>query len=209
MYPATADSVHYRPIEAETLDRIRSAVDYPDAAQENLGLWARLWEWLGLDQLNLMPGYLPLNVLFWLLVVVLIGLLILLVFRREFGGFLKRSPAAAGFSHGMKGENGGKYVPPDPEALLASGDYREAVRLLMQDVLLNLNRAGIITLHSNKTDVDYRREIRDKEIKKLFTDISRLYEYSWYGGFEPGRHQLERAIRIWKELSEFDTRKAA
>ncbi len=82
-------------------------------------------------------------------------------------------------------------LPPDEWgelalALVASGDYRAAVRALFLGALAQLGEAGLITLRAYKSNRDYRRElelrVRDRyDLLDLFRGLTRLMECTWYG----------------------------
>lgn len=79
---------------------------------------------------------------------------------------------------------------------LASGDYRLAFRWLYIKLLTELDQAGEIRLTSYKTNRDYRREMRDHPRREVFREISRAFEYFWYGDHSPG----ENEFASWREV---------
>ena len=46
-----------------------------------------------------------------------------------------------------------------------------------------MNQKEIIVWGLQKTNADYYREIEKIDLKKPFANITRLYEYIWYGDF--------------------------
>ncbi|QLG46421.1 DUF4129 domain-containing protein [Costertonia aggregata] len=73
----------------------------------------------------------------------------------------------------------------DLDALLQSAlvqkDYRLAIRFQYLKTLKLLSQKNIIDWHYEKTNLDYQREIQTPKIRSLFTDVSYLYDYIWYG----------------------------
>ncbi|MDG1572569.1 DUF4129 domain-containing protein [Robiginitalea sp. M366] len=67
------------------------------------------------------------------------------------------------------------------ETALAAGDYRMAVRYRYLRLLQQLQRAGRIAYHPEKTNWDYLSEISDAGLRHSFAQASRIYEYTWYG----------------------------
>jgi len=82
-------------------------------------------------------------------------------------------------------------LPPDEwlelaATLIASGDYRAAVRALFLGVLATLGELGFVTLRSYKSNRDYRCELelrarRRTDLLDSFNSLSRVMECSWYG----------------------------
>jgi len=69
------------------------------------------------------------------------------------------------------------------DAAIAEKAYRRAVRLLYLDSLRLLAQTGAIAWHLEKTNHDYLRELRDPHLKQPFSELTCLFEYTWYGEF--------------------------
>lgn len=72
----------------------------------------------------------------------------------------------------------------------SNGAYREAVRVLYLIYLKTLHQRGIIRLKMNKTNRDYGREIKDELGQQSFRQLSKLYNYVWYGQFNVSHHEF-------------------
>ncbi len=82
--------------------------------------------------------------------------------------------------------------------------YREAVRILYLMFLQKLFVKGIIKLRYYKTNREYASEIKDESLQHLFRRLSRMYEFVWYGHFEPDDtyfNEIETAFR--RSISSF------
>ena len=66
---------------------------------------------------------------------------------------------------------------------LAAKEYRLAVRYYYLFLLQLMTAKEIISWGIQKTNDDYLKEIDRAELKQPFGDITRLYEYIWYGDF--------------------------
>lgn len=77
----------------------------------------------------------------------------------------------------------------DFETLIAStiqlGDKRLAVRYYYLWLLKKLSERNIIDWNPEKTNSDYLYEIKSDQLKNDFKYVSYLYEYVWYGEFDP------------------------
>ncbi|MGQ1945797.1 DUF4129 domain-containing protein [Geofilum sp. OHC36d9] len=67
----------------------------------------------------------------------------------------------------------------------SNGAYREAIRVLYLICLKKLDRGGLIRMRENKTNREYLYELNGDADRRFFRHIARIYEYVWYGHFEP------------------------
>jgi len=63
-------------------------------------------------------------------------------------------------------------------------DFRLALRFNYLKLLRNLDDKQLIHWKAEKTNSDFIQELKPSRIKSEFIDITRLYEYVWYGEFE-------------------------
>lgn len=76
----------------------------------------------------------------------------------------------------------------------AQKDFRLAIRYQFLKILQTLSKNDIIKWKLDKTNRDYNRELRGKEIGKSFQWASRLFEQIWYG-----KHDISQ--EAYQELS--------
>jgi hypothetical protein len=69
------------------------------------------------------------------------------------------------------------------ENALAVKDYRLAVRLLYLRCLKQLSDARLIDWRLEKTNTAYLNELTDQDQRRLFSVLTRQFEYVWYGEF--------------------------
>ena len=62
-------------------------------------------------------------------------------------------------------------------------DYRAAIRWQYLKSLSYLSGRGLINWKSDKTNDDYLHELQDQSFLPSFREITKLFEYSWYGNF--------------------------
>ena len=60
-------------------------------------------------------------------------------------------------------------------------DYRAAIRWQYLKSLSYLSSQGLIHWKSDKTNDDYLHELREQSFLPSFREITKLFEYSWYG----------------------------
>jgi len=82
-------------------------------------------------------------------------------------------------------EEGSQITRTDLDVLLqeeiSCGNYNKAVRILFLQTIQQLANHGLISLHPEKTNSDFLREIGDSRIRDKFRELTRVYEFLWYG----------------------------
>lgn len=64
---------------------------------------------------------------------------------------------------------------------LAQQNYPLAIRLYFLQIIKDLSQNGAIHWSKEKTNRDYLREMRDHRLAQPFREVTRTYEYIWYG----------------------------
>ena len=70
------------------------------------------------------------------------------------------------------------------EKALEEKQYRLAVRLAYLLTLQRLSEVGQIHRQTDKTNRSYLNEISDPALRQPFANLTRVYEYVWYGDFD-------------------------
>lgn len=78
----------------------------------------------------------------------------------------------------------GKNFDPLIAKAVSENNYRLAVRYLYLQLLQKLTAAGAIEFAVDKTNMEYLRELTGKPYKEGVTELTRYYDYVWYGEFE-------------------------
>lgn len=93
----------------------------------------------------------------------------------------------------------------DLEALikesLTSGNYRNALRYQYLNLLKSLSKKDLIEWDFQKTNADYYRELKNLQIKAQFLDVSRIYDYVWYGEFPIDQPRYDAAMKQFNSLT--------
>jgi hypothetical protein len=71
------------------------------------------------------------------------------------------------------------------KAAIETGDLRNAVRFSYLVTLKNLSEKKLIVRTRDKTNFDYITELSSHPMVNIFRDISRAFEYTWYGEIIP------------------------
>lgn len=67
---------------------------------------------------------------------------------------------------------------------LAAGDQRQAIRFGYLHLLQQLQLRRLISFRPDKTNIAYYRELGE-EFRPGFRNLTRIYEFAWYGAFLP------------------------
>lgn len=87
------------------------------------------------------------------------------------------------------------------EKALEQKNYRLAIRYSYLYTLKKLSESERIKWESQKTNMDYIREIDDVPLKNEFKKITRLYNFIWYGSFEIDEKSYYKAEQKFKSLT--------
>lgn len=138
-----------------------------------------------------------------LLILAGLGLAIWLFSRSEFGSFLKGNTKGTGFNFSDIDEDiSGIDFDGKVRKAREDQDFRLAVRWLYLKQLFLLNEKNKIAWQPYKTNMDYANELSASvAIRQPFKDISRIYEYVWYGKYTINADSFQK---IETEFSQFE-----
>jgi len=161
----------------------------PEAKKKSLNWLGRFLDWLFGDSTGGdgdSETFLTIwRILVWLFILGGIGVVIWLLMRSEFSGFIKGKTQQTKFNFSDVDEDitGINFAERIRQAL-ADNDHRLAIRWQYLKQLYLLNERKLISWQSYKTNIDYARELSKSELREGFNNISRDYEYVWYGKYE-------------------------
>ena len=81
-----------------------------------------------------------------------------------------------------------------------NGELRNAVRYSYMLLLQMLQRQDLIQYRSDKTNYDYLSDLTDTPYKQPFRQLSRQYEYTWYGNFPVAPATYEAYMQVFNNL---------
>lgn len=87
------------------------------------------------------------------------------------------------------------------EHAIQQKNYRLAVRYYYLNILKQLENKELIIWEQQKTNEDYIKEISQKNIQHIFTNLTRLYDFVWYGNFEISETEFARVELDFIEAS--------
>jgi len=74
-------------------------------------------------------------------------------------------------------------IPSLIKAAIAQNNYRLAIRYYYLLTLKELSNANKINWQPQKTNADYISELTSSTLRQQFKNITRIYDYVWYGEF--------------------------
>lgn len=183
--------------DPETFENYRSQKDFEYLEIENTETWwSRFKKWLNEKYRQIISWlfgeYSPGSFLSWF-IGVLPFILILLLLGLVAWLFSKLNPGSRIFEQPQKPE---VFLSQEEELLrnedlpsliqkaVKNGHFRLAVRYYYLNELRKLEAAQHIRYEFQKTNEDYKNEIQDENIRTIFSEITKIYEFIWYGGFD-------------------------
>ncbi|PWG78280.1 DUF4129 domain-containing protein [Pararcticibacter amylolyticus] len=169
--------------------------------------WNRVWTWIrrwfgNIEKpgLSHSPGYWK-----YIFLTLIAGVLIYILIKSKglslSGLFSRKSPSIevpyTEFSEDIHGISFDEEMGKAVEAR----DFRLAVRLLYLRSLKHLSEAGKIKWVPGKTNSEYVRELRHTEQRRIFSVLTREFEYIWYGNFPVDNRMFDR---IRNAFADFD-----
>ncbi len=95
--------------------------------------------------------------------------------------------------HGEEGEDMSEIDLNDKiRESVTNSEYRIAIRYLYLKTLKVLAERNAIKMHAKATNNDYLQQMRDSSGYDEFVLLTRIYEYVWYGEFQPANQQFEK-----------------
>lgn len=83
---------------------------------------------------------------------------------------------------------------------VAQKQFRLAIRLLYLKVISQLRQKEYILFSQEKTNIDYLRELTNKNIKSDFAEVTSIYNHVWYGDVELAEDQFLRFEKSFQSL---------
>ncbi|MDR1545104.1 MAG: DUF4129 domain-containing protein [Prevotellaceae bacterium] len=89
------------------------------------------------------------------------------------------------------------------ETAVKQGNYRLAVRFCYLKTLKMLSEKQTIEYQYQKTNREYIYELKDEALKAKFSEISAIFDYCWYGGYEVGEADFLEMKQKIEKISNF------
>jgi hypothetical protein len=203
--PLDSSRVALRPIPASSLDPyLNDEAFLYGRERQAAGLWDLLLIWL-LDRIGAFlvrhsdaPAW---KYLFYALTLMAVVWLVRQLFGANFRSLFYRTPSrfpGTGMQRQTEDLRASDYERRIQEAILA-GQYRAAIRLYYLQTLALLAERHQIAWKMDKTNHDYLLELAGSPHRNGFADITRAFEYAWYGGMPLDGAAFQQAQTLFRQ----------
>lgn len=172
-----------------------------EAAEATESLWQKLWSWVYKLFRFIESGGKPVSYSFYavlvLLLIIAISKLLGIKYKSLFLKSLKISEADfVVFDEDIYSINFDQEI----NEAVKQENYRKAVRFLYIKFLKVLADNELIEWEINKTNKDYRKEMKKTKYDSIFKSLTLVYEYVWYGEFESNKTQYGKYFNDYKKV---------
>lgn len=138
------------------------------------------------------------KILLAIIVAILVIWIVVRIFQLKGNIFFAKKDKKLG--NGIVDELSDQYIPDNWEQAIQnavnSGNYRLAVRHGYRYLLHLLQEKELIHFQTAKTNYQYAYELSGTRLHKPFLQLTRNYEYAWYGGFDIDRERFESYYHV-------------
>ena len=171
----------------------------------DISLWQRFINWLaslifGNDNYESVGN--STRVLFWIVVVIGLIVIIWALTKVNFTRYFKSNAKKNTFNFtDIEEDISGINFAEKINLAIKENNFRLAIRWHYLKQLNTLNETNKITWLPYKTNIDYSNELIKTTIYPQFKDISRIYDYAWYGEYKitPTTY-----VQFEKQFAEFE-----
>ncbi len=167
-------------------------------------IWQKLYVWLFGSLFKALAAS-PMRPVWRILPYLIMGaalyLLVSRLLKSQVQGIFSRADAGAAleFNETREDINRGDFKERI-EIAIREKKYRQAIRLLYLSSLRQLAQAGAIRWHLDKTNHDYLTELAASPARQPFAELTRLFEYIWYGEFALNQAAFDAAHHRFRQF---------
>ena len=181
---------HNSPIDVRTSEKINDYLndDYylydQELVKPPINLLQRILKWIGDIFRFIERGGKPVSYIFYVIMFAILLFVIIKILGLNYQSLFIRSSKIKGHDIDVFDED---IHAIDFDAVIDEAvkneNYRKAVRYLYIKFLKVLTDNELIEWEINKTNKDYRKEMRQSKYFSIFKNLTFVYEYVWYGEF--------------------------
>jgi len=187
IHPDSSSRVEVRHFSSEKIEAFRNDPDYQYERNRapNKSLWQRFveWFWRNVEELlSTKGGRITYRTILIVLSVAIITYVILRLTGMSKMGMFSKSEEDGGLDYQIGEEDIHTLNFEDAIAKAEeTGNFRMGIRLLYLQTLEKLSERQLINWQINKTNTVYSLELGQSGYASLFRNLTRDFEYSWYG----------------------------
>ena len=197
-------AIDLRSFDAEQITAYQNSdAYYYDRPPPSPGFGEQITRWL-MEKLGIPTArgvYSILDYVIYGLVLIALVMVISQLFKTDVMQLFYKPPPKSSIPYQALNEN---IHEMDFEQLLTQSiqqkKYRRATRLYYLKALKSLSDKGHIRWKLHKTNHDYQTELDATPLGKPFSDITYLFDYTWYGNFPVDEQEFELVQRDFKHF---------
>ncbi|WP_336514489.1 DUF4129 domain-containing protein [Pollutibacter soli] len=164
--------------------------------------WIRFWDWVA-KQFDKKGVLLSFRILFWSIIAAILSFAVVKIVGMEKIRLLIRGEKSGlgEFTVSEEDIHGIDFKKSIAKAV-EEKDYREAVRLQYLQSLKQLSDRSLISWAAHKTNIDYASELSQSGLSGGFNQLTRFYEFAWYGEFMPIEEDYHKIAGIFHHFNQ-------
>ena len=186
-----SSSVLLKKISPEALNELRTDADYnytKEVGTQPKSPWDRFWDWFWdkiSELFDTQSGSITIKVIRYTFIIGAVTLIIFLFLKGNVRALFygKSASVSSDFLESFEDIQEINFDKRIAEEVNRR-DFRKAVRLYFLKIIKELNQQNLISWKLDKTNSDYLKELHSSNYYNQFYELSRLYEYIWYGDFK-------------------------
>lgn len=186
-----SSSVTLKKASSEAVNELRADADYnytKEIGTQPKSPWDRFWDWFWgkvSELFDTQSGNITIKIIRYVFIIGAIGLIIFLVLKGNVRALFygKSASVSSDFLESIEDIQEINFDKRIAEEV-SRRDFRKAVRLYFLKIIKELNQQNLISWKLDKTNSDYLKELHNSSYYNQFYELSRLYEYIWYGDFK-------------------------
>lgn len=162
-------------------------LQFDASSAEKKGFLEKLLDWISeklfgnVEAGNVMTAR---NILLWTIIVIAVGIVVWLLWRSEWARLIREKPKSISFNFSDITENLDTIdFSKKIQDAVSVGDLRLAIRWHYLHLLYLLNKNSTLAFAPYKTNIDYVNELKGNKELLPFQQLSKVYDYVWYGEF--------------------------
>ncbi len=157
--------------------------DY-EAPVASESIWQKFWRWIEKFFRFVESGGKPVSYIFYAVLIIILIIVITKLLGIKYEGLILKNKKIASPEFEVFDEDIYKIsFDKKIEQAVKQENYRLAVRYLYIKFLKTLSDNELIEWEINKTNKDYRKEMKKTKYFSVFKYLTLVYEYVWYGEF--------------------------
>lgn len=127
------------------------------------------------------------------------------LFKTDFQGlFYRKKNSGVTMSAGLLPEEEHKNFDSLISQYVIEKRFRHAVRVMYARLLHDLGERGLLSLKRDKTNREYLYELKNPDVRKSFAELTRYFNYIWYGNFEIDEDSFLNISTLFLEFPGFE-----